>query len=86
MKNFYQDNDDIQFLFENLDWSRIVPLHELDFEDKALYDYAPENLDDAVDNYRRVLNVVGEIATEYSAPRSKQVDLEGTSFYDVLTI
>ncbi|MBW2554781.1 MAG: acyl-CoA dehydrogenase family protein [Deltaproteobacteria bacterium] len=80
MKNFYQDNDDIQFLFENLDWPRTVPLHELDFEDKALYDYAPEDLDDAVDNYRRVLNVVGEIAAEYSAPRSEQVDLEGTSF------
>ena len=80
MKNFYQDNEDIQFLFENLDWSRIVPLHELDFEDKELYDYAPENLDDSLDNYRRVLNVVGEIAAEYSAPRSEQVDLEGTSF------
>ena len=80
MNNFYQDNEDIQFLFDHLNWSRIVSLYELDFEDKARYDHAPENVDDAVDNYRRVLNVVGEIAAVYCAPRSEQVDREGTSF------
>jgi len=80
VKNFYQDNEDIQFFFKHLDWSRIVNLHELDFKDKGRYDYAPENLADAVDNYERVLKVVGAIAAEYSAPRSEEVDLSGTSF------
>jgi alkylation response protein AidB-like acyl-CoA dehydrogenase len=80
MENFYQDNEDIQFFFKHLDWSGIVNLQELDFKDKERYDYAPEDLADAVDNYDRVLKVVGEIAAEYSAPRSEQVDLNGTSF------
>lgn len=80
MKNFYQDNEDIQFFFKHLDWGRIASLHELDFKDSEHCDYAPENLADAVDNYQRVLNVVGEIAAEYIAPRSEEVDLNGTSF------
>lgn len=80
MENFYQDNEDIQFFFKHLDWSGIVNLQELDFKDRERYDYAPEDLADAVDNYDRVLKVVGEIAAEYSAPRSEQVDLNGTSF------
>jgi alkylation response protein AidB-like acyl-CoA dehydrogenase len=80
VKNFYQDNEDIQFFFKYLDWQRIVTLHELDFEDKEQYEYAPENSVDAVDSYERVLNVLGEIAAEYIAPRSEEVDLNGASF------
>ena len=80
MKNFYQDNEDIQLSFKHLNWQRIVSLHELDFKDSARYVYAPENTDDAVDNYQRVLNVLGEIAAEYIAPRSEEVDLSGASF------
>ena len=80
MKNFYQDNEDIQFFFKHLDWSRIVTLHEFDFKDQERYDYAPANLDDAVDNYKKVLNLVGEIASDYVAPRSEQIDHEGNSF------
>ena len=80
MENLYQDNEDIQFFFKHLDWSRIVNLRELDFKDKERYDYAPENLADAIDSYERVLKVTGEIAAEYSAPRSEEVDCNGTSF------
>ena len=80
MKNFYQDNEDIQLSFKHLNWQRIVSLHELDFKDSERYTYAPENTDDAVDNYQRVLNVLGEIAAEYIAPRSEEVDLSGASF------
>jgi len=80
VENFYQDNEDIQLFFKHLDWSKIVTLQELDFKDRRYYDYAPENLADAVDNYERVLKMIGEIAAEYSAPRSEQVDLNGTSF------
>ena len=80
MKNFYQDNEDIRLSFRHLNWQRIVSLHELDFKDSERYAYAPENTDDAVDNYQRVLNVLGEIAAEYIAPRSEEVDLSGPSF------
>jgi hypothetical protein len=79
VKNFYQDNEDIQLSFKHLNWQRIVSLHERDFKDSERYAYAPENTDDAVDNYQRVLNVLGEIAAEYIAPRSEEVDLSGAS-------
>ncbi len=79
MENFYKDNEDIQFFFTHLDWSRIVPLQEQNFQDRERYDYAPENTEDAVDNYKRVLSVLGEIAAEYIAPRSEQVDLDGNT-------
>ena len=80
MKNFYLDNEDIQFFTEHLDWSTIVPLNELDFKDREQYDYAPASTADAVDSYKRVLTVLGEIAAEYCAPRSEDVDLSGASF------
>jgi alkylation response protein AidB-like acyl-CoA dehydrogenase len=79
MENFYKDNEDIQFFLTHLDWSRIVPLQEQDFQDRDHYDYAPENTEDAVDNYKKVLSVLGEIAAEYIAPRSEQVDLGGNT-------
>jgi len=80
VENFYQDNEDIQFFVKHLDWQRIVNLHEQGFKERELYDYAPVNPADAVDSYERVLKVLGEIAAEYSAPRSEEVDLNGTSF------
>jgi alkylation response protein AidB-like acyl-CoA dehydrogenase len=79
VNNFYLDNEDIQFFTEHLDWPTIVSLHELDFKDRKHYDYAPDNTSDAVDSYRRVLTVLGEIAGEYCAPRSEEVDLSGAS-------
>jgi len=80
VENFFLDNEDIQFFFKHLDWQRVVALQEQDFKDKDHYEYAPDNTEDAVDSYQRVLQVIGEIAAEYSAPRSKEVDLSGTSF------
>ncbi len=80
VKNFYLDNEDIQFFTEHLDWSTIVPLQELDFKDSKHFDYAPDSTPDAVDSYRRILTVLGEIAGEYCAPRSEEVDLSGASF------
>jgi len=80
VKNFFQDNADIQFFFSHCDWPKIVNLCEPGFSEAAQYDYAPADAADAVDSYRRVLSVLGEIAAERSAPRSEGVDLSGSSF------
>ncbi len=80
MKNFFQDNADIQFFFNHCDWPKIVNLCEPGFSDAAHHDYAPEDVPDAVDSYRRVLSLLGEIAAERIAPRSDEVDLSGCSF------
>ncbi len=80
--NFYKDNDDILFHMRNLDFSRVIELTEDSFKEKDEYAYAPENFEDALDNYGRVLEIVGEIAGEFVAPRARGVDAEGATFKD----
>jgi len=79
--NFFLDNDDIRFLFEHIDVAELARLQEDDFvhggNDGS--GYAPRDAADAVDNYRRILEVVGEIAAEVVAPNAEQVDAEGNT-------
>ncbi|MCX5673643.1 MAG: acyl-CoA dehydrogenase family protein [Planctomycetota bacterium] len=78
MANFYADNGDIQFHLDHMDLEPLVRLREPDFEDAAVYDYAPADVADAVDNYRRVLDLVGGIAGDTIAPLSPQIDTDGS--------
>jgi len=82
MANFYRDNADILFHMKHMDLSRIIDLKEDGFAEKDAYPYAPQDEDDARDNYDRVLEIVGEIAGEIAAPRAREVDEEGASFAD----
>ncbi|MCG6894547.1 MAG: acyl-CoA dehydrogenase family protein [Desulfobacteraceae bacterium] len=82
MSNFFRDNPDILFHMEHLDFSRIVELKEDGFADRDRFPEAPTDLEDAVDNYRRVLDIVGDIAGGYVAPRAEQVDRTGARFAD----
>ena len=61
MANFYTDNEDIQFLFEHMDVRRLAAVQEEDFRFADQFDFAPEDADDAVDNYRRILTSFGEL-------------------------
>jgi alkylation response protein AidB-like acyl-CoA dehydrogenase len=61
---------------------KIVRLKEMDFRDKDLYDYAPHDYEDAMDNYDRVLDIVGSICAEVIAPNAEDVDHEGPSIVD----
>jgi alkylation response protein AidB-like acyl-CoA dehydrogenase len=56
---------------------RIVELKERNFEDKGKYDYAPEDFEDAMDSYDKVLEVVGDINANVIAPNAEDVDAEG---------
>ena len=80
MSNFYTDNADLVFTLKNLDFEEVVTLRENGFKEADKWDYAPTDYADAMDNYDRVLAVVGEIAGERIAPRSRQVDEEGPQF------
>ena len=81
MPNFFLDNDDIQFLFSHLDLSEIATAQEDGFTQTAGpgADYAPTSVADAIDNYRRILNIVGDIAANHVAPRSEKVDEDGNT-------
>jgi len=76
MANFFEDNEDLQFLFEHLDLRKIASVQEDDFRhrDGGPDSYAPLDADDTIDNYRRVLTIVGDVAGNYIAPRASQVD------------
>ncbi len=80
MSNYYRDNQDIQFYMQHTDFDRIVELKEDDFADKDRYPEAPVDVADAVDNYQRVLDIVGEIAGNFVAPRARSVDEVGAKF------
>jgi alkylation response protein AidB-like acyl-CoA dehydrogenase len=78
MANFFSDNDDIQFYMSHLDLAEIAAVQEDDFAPgRDGLEYAPQNAADAIDNYRRVLHIVGDIAANHVAPRAEQIDHEG---------
>lgn len=82
MTNYYQDNSDIQFHLRKRDLTRVISLVEDDFADRKKYPYAPKDLDDALDNYERVLEIVGEISGDFVAPRAREVDATGAQYAD----
>ena len=52
MSNFFTDNPDLMFTLKNLDMEEIVALRENDYKQAEQFDYAPENYEDAMDNYK----------------------------------
>jgi hypothetical protein len=78
MANFFRDNHDIQFLLDYFDLHEIAAIQERETPNGAA-DYVPRDLDDVIDNYRRVLEIVGEVAAETLAPNADQVDAEGNT-------
>ncbi|MFW5747462.1 MAG: acyl-CoA dehydrogenase, partial [bacterium] len=64
MENFLLDNKDILFHLEKMDLDRIIRLRENDFADKEKYPYAPKDVADARDSYRKILEIIGEICGE----------------------
>ncbi len=77
MANFYTDNPEIKFYLSHPLMKRIVELKERDFADKDNFDYAPQSLEDAIDNYDRVLELAGDLCANVIAPNAEAVDAEG---------
>ncbi|MBO7337879.1 MAG: acyl-CoA dehydrogenase family protein [Paludibacteraceae bacterium] len=77
MANFYTDNEALKFQLTNPEMDRIIELKEDGFGDKDKYDYAPQDVDDARDDYDKVMDIVGEIAADVLAVNADGVDSEG---------
>ncbi len=77
MANFYTDNPDLKHHLSHPLMQKIVALKERDYTDAAKFDYAPYNFDDAMDNYDRVLEIVGEMCGDIVAPNAEDVDHQG---------
>ena len=61
MANFFLDNKDLQYHLEHPLMRKIVELKERGFAEKDTYDYAPQNFEDAMDSYRKVLAIAVHI-------------------------
>jgi len=77
MANFYSDNDDIRFLFRHYDLARLAGVMEGDFSAHQDYDWAPADAAEAVENYDRVLEIIGQISADFIDPRAEEIDLQG---------
>ncbi|MEK7250739.1 MAG: acyl-CoA dehydrogenase, partial [Bacteroidota bacterium] len=73
MPNFFLDNPDILFHFNTLDLREVVALAEDNYAQAKEFHYAPVNYEDAMENYRKVLEVVGDLARNCIAPRAAGV-------------
>ena len=77
MANFYTDNPEIKFYLSHPLMKHIVELKERNYADKDNFDYAPQNFEDAIDNYDRVLELTGDICANIIWPNAEAVDAEG---------
>lgn len=80
MANFFTDNPDLLYQFEKLDLQEIVSLTESNYHEAEQYPDAPVNYEDAKENYRKVLEIVGDLAANFIAPKAASVDEEGAVF------
>ena len=82
MANYYTDQPEIAFHLEHPLMKRIVELKERNYADKDKYEEAPVNYEDAIENYKRILDITGEVAANIIEPNSESVDLEGPHLID----
>ena len=71
------DAKKLQYYLDSPLMKRIVELKERDFADKDKFDYAPVSYDDAIENYKRIVEITDEVAKNIIEPNSENVDLEG---------
>ncbi len=68
----------MEFHLSHPEMRRVVELREKGFEDAAKgIDYAPVDYEDAIENYKRVLEITGDVAANALAVNAESVDLEG---------
>ena len=77
MSNFYRDNSDIEKTIDALDLSEVAELCEEGFRFAKEYDFAPADAADAIDNYKRALDVCGDISGNRIAPTAEETDKVG---------
>ena len=82
MENFYTDNPHLRFHLTHPLMEKIVKLKEAGYSQKDKYDYAPLDFEDAIDNYDKVMEIIGEISGEIIGPNAESVDKEGPKLID----
>ena len=77
MANYYSDHPELEFHLHHPLMQRLVELKEKNYADAANHADAPVDFDDAIENYRRIMEITGDVAANVIEPNAESVDLEG---------
>src|SRR5574344_808768 len=77
MANYDTDHPELEFHLHHPLMKRIVELVERNYADKDTYADAPVDYEDAIENYKRILDITGDVAANVIEPNSEDVDIEG---------
>lgn len=80
--NFYSDNEALKFHLNHPQMKKCVDLKENNYADKDKFDYAPENFEDAMDSYEKVMEIIGDISANVLDVNAEEVDHEGPQVID----
>jgi alkylation response protein AidB-like acyl-CoA dehydrogenase len=78
--NFFLDNSDLQFRLDQIELENVLEIKEQGYRFHEEYAAAPRHYADAKDNYRLLMEVLGEICARVIAPRAAEADLEGAHY------
>ncbi len=79
MPNFFSDNDDIRFYLEKgVDWKPLIDIIEDDYTSED----GPGDWEEALDNYRDIIDLMGGFAAEEVDTRAAAMDQKGTRMVD----
>jgi 3-(methylthio)propanoyl-CoA dehydrogenase len=74
MANFFKDNEDLRYYVERgFDWATVASLTEREFTLEGGH----KSVEEAVEFYRGVMEMVGEFAAEEIAPHAAEIDRKG---------
>ena len=77
MANYYSDHPEIGFHLNHPLMKRIVELKERDYEDAKTYADAPVDYEDAIENYKQVLDITGDLRDASVAKLEAIADVYG---------
>ena len=80
--NFYNDNEILKFYLSHPVMDKIIKLKERNFVGCENDMLAPESVEDAIDNYDKVLEIVGDLAANVLEANAESVDHEGPQVID----
>ena len=76
--NSYKDTPELSARMHSPLMERIVELKENFYTEADKYDYAPADFADAMDNFDRVLELIGSVCEDVIAPNAEAIDREGS--------
>jgi len=82
MANYYKDHPELEFYLDHPLMKRLVDLREHFYQDKDTFEDAPVDFEDTIENYKAILDIVGDLAANVIAPNSEDVDKEGPHLED----